>query len=663
MRWKTIWPPGFGKDKAVEGYLRIKTFLILLIGILFLLTPFWAHSLDDDDDPDKKKETQKQKITEEIVVTAPGPKSRPVSTVHTLSETDIERIHPLDLSEAIRYAPGVTVTFGNKSVYTLKLRGVDSRRIVLLVDGIPVYEPYFSTFDLKTIATGGIETVKMTKGPSSVLYGPNTMGGIVNVITQRPSGEPRFQLNASYGERNTRQAGFQSAFHLKNFSFLGNFLYQDSDGFYYPDSQSGERKKRWNSQYQRSTVNAKVYYNPNPQTELLFNTGIYLSQYSMPPGLKDSRPRYWRFKNWDRYSFNAGGVTALGKKSSLRFRAFLVQYDNTLDMYRDLEMTLRRFESTFDNSVYGVFALGDFYVHSGNRIKMSVNYKGDKARIQDDGGLPWTQYDQGTFSLGLEDHRALSSKWKLVGGVSFDYLNKYIGENIWRFNPLVGIQFSPENAWGLHLSFSKKSKFPSMRSMYAGSSGNPDLLSESGTNWELGFSYKKDIFISGTMFLSWFKDMIDSVRLPQYDFRRLYFNIDKAHIHGLEIQVQKSFSWMNSTLNYTFLHHRNESDDQPLDALPPHNLNLDIQAFPLSSLRVGLMGLWASSSSWLDYRSGEILDIPSYFNLDAVISYKLGEMELFAKITNVFNQYIYTEPGYPWRARFFELGFKANILE
>ena len=46
-------------------------------------------------------------------------------------------IKPLDLSEAIRFAPGVMVSYGDKSVYTLKLRGSDSKRIALLVDGIP----------------------------------------------------------------------------------------------------------------------------------------------------------------------------------------------------------------------------------------------------------------------------------------------------------------------------------------------------------------------------------------------------------------------------------------------------------------------------------------------------------------------------------------------
>jgi iron complex outermembrane receptor protein len=74
------------------------------------------------------------------------------------------------------------------------------------------------------------------------------------------------------------------------------------------------------------------------------------------------------------------------------------------------------------------------------------------------------------------------------------------------------------------------------------------------------------------------------------------------------------------------------------------------------------MGLMASSSSWLDFYSQELLNIPAYFNLDSIISFHINRYELFAKATNIFNHYIYSEPGFPWRGRYFELGFKASLL-
>ncbi len=189
---------------------------ILFFMFLFSLSASFCfvHAQEEKSQEEKKKEEKTPVITEEILVVGEAPKDRPISSVTVLDKTQIEQIKPLDLSEAIRYAPGVSVTFGDKSVYTLKLRGVDSRRIALLVDGIPVYETYYSTFDLKTVSTDGIDSLKLTRGPSSVLYGPNTLGGIVNVITQRPTGKPTLSLHASSGELNTRNLGLHSGFQL-----------------------------------------------------------------------------------------------------------------------------------------------------------------------------------------------------------------------------------------------------------------------------------------------------------------------------------------------------------------------------------------------------------------------------------------------------------------
>ncbi len=199
-----------------------------------------------------------------------------------------------------------------------------------------------------------------------------------------------------------------------------------------------------------------------------------------------------------------------------------------------------------------------------------------------------------------------------------------------------------------------------MRSMYSTSSGNPDLLSEAGTNWELGFALNKGLYLAGAAFLNRFKDFIDSIRLP--DNTRRFFNISKAHIYGFEFQMQKSIRLLETTINYTYLDHENETDSRPLDALPSHNLNFDLNFFPLTQFRIGFFGLLASSSSWFDFSSSKILDIPSYFYLDAVLSYQWKQLELFIKATNIFDRYFYTEPIFPCKGRTLELGIRVNLL-
>jgi outer membrane cobalamin receptor len=631
----------------------------LIFSLIFLLSIPFLHSQEQQTQKKKDKSKEPSRITEEILVVGEAPKDLPISTVTRLDSTTFERNRPVDLSEGIKFAPGVYVTVGSKNEYNLRLRGIDSRRIVLLVDGIPVYEPFFSSFDLKTVAAGGIDSLQITKGPSSVLYGPNALGGIVNVITRRPSAGSELSLNASYGEKNTRSLTLDTNHQWKRLGFAGTLQYQDSDAFVYPDEDLG-KTDRMNTDYERTNLNFKLYYTPSDRTEILFNTGLYFSKYGLPPELGTDRPRYWRFKNWDRYSFNAGGYTATGDNSTLHFRAFYVQYDNTLDAYRDQSMTELDFVSTYDNSVYGLYGLWDFRIAPIHTLKTSLSIKKDIARLQDDVNESWEKYDQGTISLGIEDHFSFAEKWKLIAGVSLDYLDKFEGENTSKVNPLIGVKFSPIDPLSLHLSFSQKSHFPSMRSMYSTTSGNPDLLSETGNIGEFGFTYSKDFYCTGSVFFTRFKNLIDSVRLPEGT--RRYFNIGEAYINGLEIQLQKALRWMNATINYTYLNHKNVTDDRPLDALANHNFNFDWVLYPTKNFHVSFLGLIASSSNWYDFSAGELLDIPSFASLDIVVSYRWSMIEPYLKATNIFDQHFYTEPGYPWRGQYFEFGIRVDVL-
>lgn len=627
-----------------------------MLGLVFSV-PSWCQG--ETAQEEAKKQAKQILITEEIVVVGRAPQELPVATVTTITTTEIGERRPLDLAEAIKYAPGVMVTFGDKDTYTLKLRGIDAKRIALLLDGVPEVEPYYSTFDLKTITAAGLDSLQITKGPSSVLYGPNTLGGIVNVITRRPGPEPRLKLVGSYGEHSTRGVILDGGVQWKKFALAGSASYQDSDGFAFPDG-SGENIARANSDYERFNLNAKLYYTPNDRTEIMVNGGIYRSDYGMPAPLSVQKARYWRFKNWDRTSFNAGGFTSLGERSTLRFRAFYTGYQNTLDQWKDPAMTIRQFESTFDNEVYGAFGLADLAAGEGNALKLSLYFQRDIARSQDDVGLPWDEFDQSTMSAGLEDHLDLGDRWKLIGGLSLDSIDKYIGGSTTKLNPLLGVKFSPSAYLDLHASASLKSKFPSMRSMYSPSSGNPDLVSEQGTCFELGGSYNRGILVSGAVFAYEFKNLIDSIRLE--DGTRRFWNIGRAHIYGAELQVQKNWRWVSLLANYTYLDNRNESDNRPLDALSDHSLNFDVTVRPVDRLRLTMLGLFGSESYWFDSTTSKVLEIPSCFSLDAVAAYDLRICEAFVKVTNIFNAHVYTEPGFPWRGRYFEIGARVSVF-
>lgn len=66
------------------------------------------------------------------------------------------------------------------------VRGFDLRQVPLFVDGIPVYVPYDGYADLRRFTTFDVSEIDVAKGFSSALYGPNTLGGAINVVSRRP---------------------------------------------------------------------------------------------------------------------------------------------------------------------------------------------------------------------------------------------------------------------------------------------------------------------------------------------------------------------------------------------------------------------------------------------------------------------------------------------
>ena len=79
------------------------------------------------------------------------------------------------------------------------MRGVDLRQVPLFVDGIPVYVPFDGYVDLDRFVTDDLSEVRITKGMTSVLIGPNALGGAINLVTKRPTKPFNSLFNATFG--------------------------------------------------------------------------------------------------------------------------------------------------------------------------------------------------------------------------------------------------------------------------------------------------------------------------------------------------------------------------------------------------------------------------------------------------------------------------------
>lgn len=649
------------------GYSKIFLSLVLLFISISLGRPLNGANLfhlspegqtQEGQQSQEEKKEERIALKEEIVVIGKTPRQAPLATVTRLEGTEIKLSRPTDLAEVIRQAPGVNVSLNGKNEFSLNLRGMDSQRLTLLIDGAPVYEPFFASFDLKTLPATGIEAVQVTTGAASALYGPNTFGGVVNIITQRPSSQKQLRLSASRGELKTTGLGLEASHSFGRFGLASSISYNFSDGFYIFEGE--KRAKRALSDYERLNFNLKVLAYPNAASEVMATLGAYRSSFSIPPALSFVRPRYWRFRDWDRDLLTLGGHHSLAPKLTLLWRGYWVRYFNVMEQYNDNSLSSQRAVSTYRNQLLGIFLLGDYLATDNWRFRTSFSFREETARTQDNLNLPFQSFRHQIASLGLETEVKLTSLWRLILGSSLDRLHKRNGSPSSRLNPLAGVLFSPLEHFNLRFSFSLKSRFPSMQSLYSSLVGNPDLTIEKGKAYEAGLSWERWMNFKLTAFFNHFDDMIEAVRLA--DGTRRFRNVTSARVRGVEFEIRKDLPRLLFSVSGSWLNHRNESENRPLDILPSRQLNLRVSWQPRPWLRLSGFGLAASRAYWYDFTAKKLFSIPAYETASLIISYEKKSFEFFFKITNVFNKFYYTEPGFPWRARYFEAGLNFDVF-
>ncbi|MGB4704212.1 MAG: TonB-dependent receptor [Candidatus Saccharicenans sp.] len=601
-------------------------------------------------DPKKEEEKPVRARTEEILVTASSPEEKPLASVFIIQPGVLDLLKTKNIAEILSFAPGTYVTTGSKAESHVKVRGMDNDKSTLLLDGIPVYEPYFNLYDLKTIPTDDIDRVQVSKGPSSVLYGANTMGGIIEVMTKRPQ-KSGLELRARMGPTSSFSFAGNGTYVTPSFALKLTASHEESDGFKYNDS--GIATYRSNSDYRNNYFGGKFYFFPGQKSEILFQASFYDSSYGVPPATAFYSPRYWRFKDWERLILGLGGTFSFFKTGTLKIRTYYVNYYNVLDAFSDPTYSSLSWESIYKNYSAGAFVIGTIYPRANHEMRFSLNSRLDKVQQQASETTPWENYEHRTFSFGLEDEWKLTARWRLTGGFSFDYLQKLIGASRTSLNPVAGLRFLPSAYLAFHLSYSQKSRFPSMRSLYSSTSGNPDLRDERGKTVEFGTSYSGWIKSSLALFSSKYRDLITVIRQP--DGTKRYVNIGEARVNGFEAEANKSYGNFTIQLQYTFLDARNITEDRKLDLVPQSQISTMLNYIKPDNFSLAIWFLCASQSETLINQNS--ITVPAYITANLSLEKFFRAGSFFLKVENLFNRAYYTEPGYPLSCRRFEIGF------
>jgi vitamin B12 transporter len=147
-----------------------------------------------------------------IVVTAnrtAQPLDQVGQSITVVDAAEIERRQTMTVADVLRTVPGVSIARngGIGASTSVFIRGAESDQTVALIDGIKLNDPSSpgGGFNFGNLLVGNIERIEVLRGPSSVLWGSQAIGGVVNMITRQPTENLSVHLRGEYGYRDTAQ--------------------------------------------------------------------------------------------------------------------------------------------------------------------------------------------------------------------------------------------------------------------------------------------------------------------------------------------------------------------------------------------------------------------------------------------------------------------------
>lgn len=625
-------------------------------------------------------------------------------TIQTVDAQTIQESESKNVVEALQTIPGVFVQqTGKKNLTDIRVRGFDNRRVPIFVDGIPVYVPYNRETDLGRYTTYDISEIIVSKGYVSPMYGANTLGGAVNIVTKKPTKEFEGQIGAGvfsgdgheeFMTLGTNQGNFYGMLSVSNYQ---RDYFNLSDDYVAAGREDGG--KRDNSDSKDSKINIKVGYTPNDTDEYSFNyiaqraekgNPYYASNYT--GGDEGSRPgwrnRHWRWPEWDKTSYYFITKTAMGEHM-LKTRWFYDEFYNKMEDYGMLpgsfNATVPTSTSEYDDHSMGGNIETNFKVSDTQMLKVALFQKNDyhKDIASASPGLD-IKAEGITQSIGLEHSWQLGDRFTWVLGATYDkntikkaeYRRTVAGVTTigeWdhydsdSFNPETALYYKLNDQTTLYGTISKRSNMPSLSDRYSSGFGsdipNPELKAERSLNYEIGAEHKlSDSHILKTaLFFTQTDDYIArmegvapvagicTVNCSQYQ------NIGEEEHKGFEVAVDSFWNdELSTSVFYTYMDVELQKSESPtakyIVGIPEHSVGARLKYSPFKSLDI-IPSLRYETERYVDNRYSTPTT-KDFTLVDLKIAYRVTkEFEVSAGIKNLFDEYYYYTEGHPEEGR------------
>lgn len=515
---------------------------------------------------------QKNSLEESIVVTANRSETNlweSPATLQVIDQNTLRNSTSTAIADVLQDIPGVEVTdnalAGRKQV---RIRGEASSRVLILIDGQEVtYQRAGDNYGAGLLLDeSALERIEVVKGPYSVLYGSQAIGGVVNFITKKGGDKPLGgRVKAVY---NSATAGWEESAatwgSIEQFDYRINGSYSDQGNRDTPDGRLPGTNFRNNSQglwlgynfgrqkiglsLDRYTLSTQTYYDdPNGEYDA-FSVKI--------PKLK--REKVGLF-----YDFDIDGEYLKKIHIDAYEQTIERQFENEVAVTQAIpspmiqSLSVRNQTNTHDKQyTQGVSLQTNFSLPANNELVVGAQYQHDKVHQRSNGvtsqkaatgfidtetrTISRNESEQSNTSLFAQNDWKFADNWTwTVGARQYWLSSKLTGGNSQSitdgtasFSTLSGdsahdnelvtstsLRYSGFDNIELRAAFAQGYVFPTLTQMFTQTSagggvtyGNPDLQAEHSNNYELGARYNgNNWLLDGAVYYSEAKDYIASM--------------------------------------------------------------------------------------------------------------------------------------------------------
>ncbi len=415
------------------------------------------------------------------------------------------------LEQALRESPFVNVRQNSRGEMELSMRGSDSRQAAVTLDGVPLTLGWDHRTDPSLIPVTGSRSITIVRGLGTLLNGPNTIGGSIEVDHGTGVANDAW-VGAGIDEHGavvTTLGGERLV--AGSLAVRGGFAYRNRDGFALPDGATDPTAQdglRTNSQQRHVDGFASAHWSGRAGKALGLTVTGFDAERGVPPEEHIAAPRFWRYPYHSRYvvalSGSTGAMTTAFGTGSIDFGLGLNSGATKIDIYSN-----RSYTTITGNEIgneRNVVARG-LASHTFGPGMLRASFVSSNIGFRESLSGVVANYEQNLWSVGAELEMPVKERTTLAAGVVFDNastpeaggrpLQEPIDNAGWR----VGVSHELTPAVRLHASGSQRSRFPALRELYSGAVNrfqpNPDLKPETLLGVEAGITWDASVRSGG----------------------------------------------------------------------------------------------------------------------------------------------------------------------